>query len=255
MTSRIPGARTVVVHLTVLAAGAGLVVGGLTAASAGAADTSAGTTPAGAPASSGATTGASTGASTGAATGTGPAGTRAAAARRLGAPDFLDPAELPQDPQNPWQAGEVAQGLPEFGLFCLDGSLPSTGALHRQYGTDLDANATQVIVSAPDEADARSIARKVARSVERCAARYERENPDGTASWRYYGTLDIEDGVRVYGVQTSHPDGEPGISLFAVGRDGDTVTAVRWAQIGGYQDAPVRAFKRTARTAVDKMLG
>ena len=43
------------------------------------------------------------------------------------------------------------------------------------------------------------------------------------------------------------------IRLLSVGRDGRTVTVVDWGQMGGFKDAPVKAFKKTTTTAVNKL--
>ncbi|CAM5226236.1 hypothetical protein SNARM312S_02136 [Streptomyces narbonensis] len=43
------------------------------------------------------------------------------------------------------------------------------------------------------------------------------------------------------------------IHLFSVGRDGRTVTLVRWGQMGDFEDAPLTAFRTTTKTAVNKL--
>ena len=54
-------------------------------------------------------------------------------------------------------------------------------------------------------------------------------------------------------MHTSIPDSEPSVHLFGVGRDGRTVTVVSWAEMGDLGQAPVTAFKKTTKTAVDKL--
>nr|WP_251057427.1 hypothetical protein [Streptomyces sp. ISL-94] len=41
--------------------------------------------------------------------------------------------------------------------------------------------------------------------------------------------------------------------LYGIGRDGSTVTVVKWGQRGHLSDAPVPAFKKTTTTAVNKL--
>ncbi|MCX9191817.1 hypothetical protein C3Y87_10400 [Carbonactinospora thermoautotrophica] len=182
------------------------------------------------------------------------AGASASAIRTSGAPDLLEPSELPQERYGTWQAGSVSPGLPEVEPFCVEGVLPAQGARHREFQSEYDASATQVVVSLRDEDGAWLIAKEAAQAVERCAERWQEQYPEGRARWLYYGELDVADGARVYGVFTTLPDSEPTISLYAVGRDRDTVTVVELGQMGEPAEAPVRAFKRTARIAVDKLL-
>jgi hypothetical protein len=47
--------------------------------------------------------------------------------------------------------------------------------------------------------------------------------------------------------------GSSDVSLFSVGRDGRTVTYVRWAQMGTFAHAQVADFKATTVTAVNKL--
>ncbi|MEU6893562.1 hypothetical protein ABZ934_17520 [Streptomyces sp. NPDC046557] len=41
--------------------------------------------------------------------------------------------------------------------------------------------------------------------------------------------------------------------LYGIGRDGATVTVVKWGRMGTLADAPVAAFKKTTATAVNKL--
>lgn len=47
--------------------------------------------------------------------------------------------------------------------------------------------------------------------------------------------------------------GSSDIGLFSVGRDGATVTVVRWGQMGTFQHAQVADFKAMTVTAVNKL--
>ncbi|MGW6691227.1 hypothetical protein [Streptomyces sp. NPDC054961] len=169
------------------------------------------------------------------------------------APGFLSGADLPPHASSPWYTGPVAQGLPESAPFCLDGVLPAAGSWYRTFGTEADAGAVQISVRASSAGAAATLATALEREVAACAADWLRTEPAGTASWRDYGKLPVEEGAHVYGVNISIPDSEPGVHLYGIGRDGSTVTVVKWGQMGNLADAPVPAFKKTTATAVDKL--
>ncbi|CAM5400283.1 hypothetical protein SAVIM338S_01994 [Streptomyces avidinii] len=179
--------------------------------------------------------------------------TATAAAPAATAPGFLGAADLPPHPSSPWQAGPVTKGLPESAPFCLDGVLPAAGGWHRVFGTEFDTGAVQVSVRASSAGAAAKLAAALERKVAACAADWLRTNPGGTASWQDYGKLPVEEGAHVYGVHASIPESEPGVHLYGIGRDGSTVTVVKWGQMGYLADAPVPAFKKTTTTAVNKL--
>ncbi|MFJ8361853.1 hypothetical protein [Streptomyces sp. NPDC093984] len=56
-----------------------------------------------------------------------------------------------------------------------------------------------------------------------------------------------------YGLHTVTSWGASDIRLLSVGRDGRTVTVVDWGQLGDFGDAPVKAFRKTTVTAVNKL--
>jgi hypothetical protein len=168
---------------------------------------------------------------------------------------FLEPRQLPPHSSSQWTAGPVVTGLPEYEVFCLDGALPDRGVSFREYWTEYDTWAVQFVVTSPSESAARTVAATVEKAVRGCAGAYLRENPRGRADWEDYGRIDVEEGAHVYGVHTAHPDSEHGVSLFGVGRDGTTVTVVKWAETGTLAQAPVAAFGKTTATAVDLLYG
>ncbi|RNG30383.1 hypothetical protein [Streptomyces botrytidirepellens] len=170
-----------------------------------------------------------------------------------GTPGHLVPKELPPHPSSDWYASDVTPGLPGHVPFCVEDTLPSAGATHRTFWTEYDTSASQIVVKAATVDAARKLAAAAEKKVRNCAADWEGDFPEGTASWRDYGTLPAEDGAHVYGVHTSYPDSEPGIHLYGVGRDGRTVTVVAWGEMGTYEHAPVDAFRRTTTTAVVKL--
>ncbi|MFD9410750.1 hypothetical protein ACFWBN_27535 [Streptomyces sp. NPDC059989] len=169
------------------------------------------------------------------------------------APGFITGTDLPPHPGSPWYTGEVTKGLPEFAPFCLEGALPAAGSWHRTFGTEFDTGAVQVSVRSSSPSAAAKLAAALERKVAACAADWLRATPGGTASWQDYGKLPVEEGAHVYGVHTSIPESEPGVHLYGIGRDGSTVTVVKWGQMGNLSDAPVPAFKKTTTTAVNKL--
>ena len=187
----------------------------------------------------------------------GTAGSGDAAVRtlRVQPPPFLKPAELPPHASSAWFAGPVTAGLPDPEPFCLDGGvLPGgAGTHHRFFHTDYDTHAAQVSVVTGSTEQARRLAVSWEGTIAGCAADWLRNTPGGTAAWNDYGTVAVGDGAHVYGVHTSVPDSEPGVHLFAVGRSGTRVTVVHWARMGDLTQAPVSAFKKTAKAAVIKL--
>ncbi|MEV6682027.1 hypothetical protein AB0N09_34920 [Streptomyces erythrochromogenes] len=179
--------------------------------------------------------------------------TTSTSAAAVGAPGFLTGTDLPPHPTSPWYSGEITKGLPETAPFCLDGALPAAGSWHRSFGTELDTGAVQVSVRSASPAAAAKLVGALERKVAACAADWLRTTPGGTASWQDYGTLPVEEGAHVYGVHTSIPESEPGVHLYGIGRDGSTVTVVKWGQMGDLSQAPVAAFKKTTTKAVNKL--
>ncbi|MFD3663190.1 hypothetical protein ACFWVF_21785 [Streptomyces sp. NPDC058659] len=186
-----------------------------------------------------------------------PAAHLAQAARAVAAqaalPQFLAAREMPAS-LTPWAADPVVAGLPEGGAVCAPGVVPSQGTRHREFRTELDTNGTQITTVARTEADAVRLVDALRKSLAGCGARIERQSPGVDAVSRYHGALAVEEGAHVYSLDTADPEvGNTDIHLFSVGRDGRTVTYVRWGQMGDLKDAPLTAFKATTRTAVNKL--
>lgn len=174
-------------------------------------------------------------------------------AAATGKPAFLSPAELPPHPSSSWSSGDILDGLPHPLPFCFGGTLPGTTSQYREFWTDLDANATQVTVVSQNETTAATLAALWEESIQECAHTTVEQDPDASADWRDLGSVDVEEGAHLYGVHVAHSWGATDIHLFAVGRDGNAVTLVRWGQMGDFQDANPADFEQTARTAVNKL--
>ncbi|MGW1541225.1 hypothetical protein ACWCPM_13480 [Streptomyces sp. NPDC002309] len=169
-----------------------------------------------------------------------------------GKPRFLAPRELPPHPVSPWYAGRVTAGQPDPLPICFGAALPST-ASHRTYSTEFDTGALQVTAVARNERRAKAFAERLRKDLAGCAKKLMQQDPDMTATKRYYGRLNVEEGAHVYGLHTAHYWGPSDIALFSVGRDGRTVTVVKWAQMGNFQHAQVADFKATTVKAVKKL--
>jgi hypothetical protein len=176
----------------------------------------------------------------------------AAGAPAIGTPRFLEPSELPPHPSSDWYAGPVTAGPPDPLPVCVGDALPST-TTHRTYWTEYDTGAGQVTVVERDERRAAEFAALLRRHLAACAGELMEQDPDTTATWKYYGRLNVEEGADLYGLHTVAAWGASDIALFSVGRDGRTVTVVRWAQMGTFEHAPVADFRATTVTAVGKL--
>ncbi|MFF7865062.1 hypothetical protein ACFZCT_01185 [Streptomyces qaidamensis] len=176
----------------------------------------------------------------------------AVAAPASDTPRFLEPAELPPHPTSPWYAGPVTAGQPDPLPVCVGDALPSI-TTHRDYWTEYDTNAQQITVVERSEQRAKDFAALLRKDLAGCAKKLMQQDPDITATQKYYGRLNVEEGADVYGIHTASAWGASDIGLFSVGRDGTTVTVVRWGQMGNFQHAQVADFKATTVTAVNKL--
>ncbi|PKW09345.1 hypothetical protein SAMN05428944_3500 [Streptomyces sp. 1222.5] len=172
------------------------------------------------------------------------------------APGFLKAADLPPHPSSTWTAGKVTAGVPEAVEQdrCLSMALGGgSNTWYREFRTDLDTSARQVSVRSSTTAAAKGRFSRLNKDIKSCAARIEKADPETEATLRDYGTLPVEEGAHVYGLHTVTTWGASDIRLLSIGRDGRTVTVVDWGQLGGFRGAPVKAFKKTTVTAVNKL--
>ncbi|MCX4704510.1 hypothetical protein [Streptomyces sp. NBC_01373] len=179
--------------------------------------------------------------------------TKAVAMKTAAAPRFLAAAQLPPHPASSWTAGKVTDGVPDELRPCLEEALLAYDSRYRAFHTDLDTNARQLTVVVGSAAKAKALATRLNKEIRSCATRLEKADPETEAAYKGYGTLPVEEGARVHGLHTVTSWGASDIRLLSVGRDGRAVTVVEWAQLGGFGDAPVKAFKKTTVTAVNKL--
>lgn len=163
----------------------------------------------------------------------------------------LEAGDLPAS-STPWTAGALTAGAGDP-LFCLEDVVPDRGTVRRDFRTELDTSATQLIVERNSAAAARRTVNSLRAAIENCADRFERQYPGNTADWVDYGGVAAGDGGHVYGIDSSIEGLTRDVHLFGVGRDGDVVTVVVWGQMGRLDTAPVEAFRDTTGTAVERL--
>ncbi|MFI1213424.1 hypothetical protein ACH4UV_38290 [Streptomyces sp. NPDC020802] len=168
-------------------------------------------------------------------------------------PKFLSASQLPPHPSSAWTAGKVTPGVPDELWFCLQDALPGYDSSYRDFRTDLETSAQQLTIVVGSNAKAKALATRLNKEIRSCGARAEQADPEVEVTTKDYGTLPVEEGAHVYGRHTSTSWGATDINLVSVGRDGRTVTVVNWGQMGDFSDAPVKAFKKTTTTAVNKL--
>ncbi|MFG3265290.1 hypothetical protein [Streptomyces bobili] len=169
------------------------------------------------------------------------------------APGFLAARDLPPHPSSSWTADRVKNGVPDSLLSCVTDALPGYDARHREFRTDLDTGAVQVTVVVGSASKAKALQTRLNKEMRTCATQIEQNDPETEAAVKDYGSIAVEEGARVHGLHTETSWGATDIHLLSVGRDGRTVTLVQWGQMGDFEDAPVKAFKKTTTTAVNKL--
>ncbi|MFJ7126420.1 hypothetical protein [Streptomyces sp. NPDC098101] len=167
---------------------------------------------------------------------------------------FLTAAQMPPS-ATPWTATRVFDGVPENGgVLCAPYKIPAQNTRYREFATELDTNGVQVTTVARTEAAAVKLVDTLRKSLAGCGPLLEKQNPGLKAVSAAHGKIAVEEGAWVYSLDTADPQiGSTDIHLFSVGRDGRTVTLVRWGQMGDLKDAPLTAFRKTTTTAVNKL--
>ncbi|MFF3318035.1 hypothetical protein ACFYV5_21350 [Streptomyces sp. NPDC003035] len=177
-----------------------------------------------------------------------------APAQAAAQPAFLAASQMPPS-STPWTATQVLTGVPENGgALCAPYKIPAQNTRYREFTTELDTNGVQITTVARTEADAVKLVDTLRKALAGCGPLLEQQNPGLHAVSAYHGKLAVEEGAWVYSLDTADPQiGITDIHLFSVGRDGRTVTLVRWGQMGDFKDAPLPDFRTTTRTAVNKL--
>ncbi|MFG2989220.1 hypothetical protein ACGFZK_07965 [Streptomyces sp. NPDC048257] len=130
---------------------------------------------------------------------------------------------------------------------------PEVNVWHREFSTAETASAEQKVVVFATEAEAIAFADAARQNYADCPRR-QNQRPGITATAYDHGVVDVEEGATLQGMYTfdSRAQERPDFNyLWGVGRDGDTVTLVRWSSYWGAP--PVQAWKNVLRTAVNKL--
>ncbi|WP_257579318.1 hypothetical protein [Streptomyces sp. JJ38] len=154
--------------------------------------------------------------------------------------ELLDAADMPPA-STPWKAGPVTDGAGGEQA-CVDDLVPDNGSVHRDFSTELDTEGVQIVHEAASVREAAQLTTELRAAVANCAERFAERYPEGTSYERELG--------RVHAVQVSLPGSSVSVHLLGVARSGTRVTVVQWGQMGTLDDAPVRDFRETLRTAV-----
>ncbi|GLF99840.1 hypothetical protein [Streptomyces yaizuensis] len=164
-------------------------------------------------------------------------------------PKFLAAKELPG---KGWKADKVKPGK-TFDT-CYSKALPTKGSSYRTFRvTNKETGAEQTTTVASSTAQAKKLVSSVRDRIANCLERLKKEDKKLKGQEKYYGKVGVEEGAHVYGVATVRPNSAYDVNLFSVGRDGRTVTVVGWGEFGTLKSAPVKAFKKTTKTAVAKL--
>ena len=167
-------------------------------------------------------------------------------------PNFLKAAQLPQGTRyGTWRASRIYTGMPRNPKFCLERALPARETRYVTYRGKTNVGAEEFVTVTESDAAARALAASVRSQIQSCYQRWlDKDIPeyaDGkrTASWKRYGTQEVEDGMTVIGVFTVPPKGFSKTShLYAIGRDGHVVVVFHLGLPGTRSNAPVERFTK-----------
>lgn len=178
------------------------------------------------------------------------------------APKFLTASQLPQGTRyGTWKAQSVRSGLPNPRTFCLGGTMAASTTTFTPFRSGTEAGAQHFIAVGLSEARAANLVTKLRTKIEGCFKEWLELTGDTIyrgkkidASWRRYGSYDIANGLTVYGVFTVPPKPTPPTThLYAVGREGRTVSVVHLGLNGAEKYAPHADFTTTAETALRQL--
>ncbi|MEU2392860.1 hypothetical protein [Streptomyces sp. NPDC007369] len=154
-----------------------------------------------------------------------------------------------------WSAPPVQRGW-GTSYDCLEhwsAQPPEVNVWYREFTTAETATAEQKVLVFATEAEAVTFADAARQNYADCPGR-EEQRPGIEATGHDHGVIDVEEGATLQGMHTVDTGAQerPHMNyLFGVGRDGDTVTLVRWSSYWGAP--PVEAWKSVVRTAVNKL--
>ena len=174
------------------------------------------------------------------------------------APGFLTAAQLPQGKRyGTWRTSRIYSGVPRHAKFCLDGVLPAAETRYVTYRGKTGVAGEEFVSVADSDADAAALVNSLRTKVQGCYQEWLNadipayNSGQRKASWKRYGTAQVEDGMTVIGVFTVPPKGFVKTAhLYAIGRDGNVVVVFHLGVPGGKGNAPVAGFSKAGAKAL-----
>lgn len=174
------------------------------------------------------------------------------------APGFLKASQLPQGKRyGTWKAGRTYQGMPRNPKFCLDGALPPAQTSYVTYRGKTNVAAEEFVTVTDSAAAAQALVASLRSQVQACYQEWldtdipQYRDGERKASWKRFGTAQVEDGLTVIGVFTVPPKGFVKTShLYAIGRDGHVVVVLHLGVPGDRSKAPVKGFTKVGATGL-----
>lgn len=168
------------------------------------------------------------------------------------APGFLTASQLPQGKRyGTWKAGRIYEGVPRNPKFCLEGALPAPETSYVTYRGKTNVAAEEYVTVTDSAAAARALVASLRSQIQACYQQWldtdipQYRDSERRASWKRYGTAQVEDGLTVIGVFTVPPKGFVRTShLYAIGRDGHVVVLLHLGVPGDRSNAPVKGFTK-----------
>ncbi|HVE28101.1 MAG TPA: hypothetical protein VNC22_21995 [Sporichthya sp.] len=173
-------------------------------------------------------------------------------------PLFLRSSQLPQGARyGTWRTSRIYTGVPRHPKFCLDGALPAPETRYVTYRGKTNVAGEEFVTVAGSDSEAAALVNALRTQIQGCYQDWlDADIPayssgQRSASWKRYGTAQVEDGMTVIGVFTVPPKGFVKMShLFAIGRDGNVVVVFHLGVPGGKGKAPVAGFTKAGAQAL-----
>jgi hypothetical protein len=167
-------------------------------------------------------------------------------------PSFLKAGQLPQGTRyGTWKASGIYTGTPRNPKFCLKDAFPAAETRYKTYRGKTNVAAEEFITVTGSDAEAQALVNALRTQIQSCYQTWLNTDipqyRDGKrkASFKRYGTVQVEDGMTVIGVFTVPPKGFVKTShLYAIGLDGNKVVVLHLGVPGDKTNAPVAGFTK-----------
>jgi hypothetical protein len=173
-------------------------------------------------------------------------------------PFFLRTSQLPHGTRyGTWKASRIYTGTPRNPKFCLDDVLPAAETRYVTYHGKTAVAGEEFVTVTGSDSEAQTLVNSLRTQVQGCYQEWLNadipaySSGQRKASWKRYGTAQVEDGMTVIGVFTVPPKGFVKTAhLFAIGRDGNVVVVFHLGVPGGKGNAPVAGFTKAGAKAL-----